>query len=140
VRNIKTYQSKLSLTIALFILAVFAFVGFEIIHSNQQSELGVVVYVLTIIFLIYLYFTTSYKIIDHKELEIKVGILMNDKIDIGKISRIRKTKSLISSPAWSLDRIEIFYNKYDSVIISPKNRKEFIQDLQKINSSIIVEL
>ncbi len=65
---------------------------------------------------------------------------MNDKIDIGKISRIRKTKSLISSPAWSLDRIEIFYNKYDSVIISPKNRKEFIQDLQKINSSIIVEL
>ena len=124
----------------MFILAVFAFVGFEIIHSNQQSELGVVVYVLTIIFLIYLYFTTSYKIIDHKELEIKVGILMNDKIDIGKISRIRKTKSLISSPAWSLDRIEIFYNKYDSVIISPKNRKEFIQDLQKINSSIIVEL
>ncbi len=39
---------------------------------------------------------------------------------------------MISSPGMVITiRIEIFDNKYDSVIISPKNQTEFIQDLQK---------
>ncbi|MEG0697900.1 MAG: PH domain-containing protein, partial [Algoriella sp.] len=69
----------------------------------------------------------------------KSGFLVNKKIDINSITKISKTNNPISSPALSLDRIEIFYNKYDSVIISPKNEQEFIQDLQKINSSIIID-
>lgn len=87
-----------------------------------------------------MYLSTTYKIVNNEELVVKVGFLMNIKIDIKKIVEIKKTKSMISSPAWSLNRIEIFYNKYDSVIISPKNQTEFIQDLQKINSSIKIDL
>jgi Bacterial PH domain len=46
----------------------------------------------------------------------------------------------LSSPAASLDRIAIVYNKYDEIYISPKNREDFIKELLKINSDIIVDV
>lgn len=139
--NVKTYRSRLSIILVLFLILIFCFVGLVIsFNSIQQNEIGIMICVLTILFIIYLYFTTVYRIIENKELVVKVGFLMNIKIDVDKISKIQKTKNILSSPAWSLDRIEIFYNKYDSVIISPNNQAEFIQDLQKINSSIIVDI
>lgn len=58
-------------------------------------------------------------------------------IDIDKIKSISKTKSLLSSPAASLtDRIELKFGTYDAVIISPKEKKEFIRALVKINPNI----
>ncbi|MCB0443641.1 MAG: PH domain-containing protein, partial [Flavobacterium sp.] len=62
------------------------------------------------------------------------------KIDIHSIKRIFKTNNPLSSPALSLDRIAIVYNKYDEVLISPKFKKEFVDVLLKINPSIIVEI
>ena len=139
--NVKTYQSRLSVSLVVFLFLIFSFVGIGIsFNSIQQNEIGIVVCILTILFIIYMYLSTIYKIINNEELVVKVGFLMNIKIDIKKIVEIKKTKSMISSPAWSLNRIEIFYNKYDSVIILPKNQTEFIQDLQKINSSIKIDL
>mgnify|MGYP001348804681 CR=1 FL=1 len=139
--NVKTYQSRLSVGLVVFLFLIFSFVGIGIsFNSIQQNEIDIVVCILTILFIIYMYLSTIYKIINNEELVVKVGFLMNIKIDIKKIVEIKKTKSMISSPAWSLNRIEIFYNKYDSVIISPKNQTEFIQDLQKINSSIKIDL
>lgn len=134
----KTYRSKISLGILIFIILVFVISGFVIIDLNVKNNFGVAVYVLTILFIVYLFLTTNYTIYNQQTLIVKSGFLMNKKIDINSITKISKTNNPISSPALSLDRIEIFYNKYDSVIISPKNEQEFIQDLQKINSSIII--
>ena len=134
----KTYRSKISLGILIFIILVFVISGFVIIDLNVKNNFGVAVYVLTILFIVYLFLTTNYTIYNQQTLIVKSGFLMNKKIDINSITKISKTNNPISSPALSLDRIEIFYNKYDSVIISPKNEQEFIQNLQKINSSIII--
>ena len=134
----KIYTSKISLGILIFIILVFVISGFVIIDSNVKNNFGVAVYVLTILFIAYLFVTTNYTIYNQQTLIVKSGFLVNKKIDINSITKISKTNNPISSPALSLDRIEIFYNKYDSVIISPKNEQEFIQDLQKINSSIII--
>ena len=134
----KIYTSKISLGILIFIILVFVISGFVIIDLNVKNNFGVAVYVLTILFIVYLFLTTNYTIYNQQTLIVKSGFLMNKKIDINSITKISKTNNPISSPALSLDRIEIFYNKYDSVIISPKNEQEFIQDLQKINSSIII--
>jgi hypothetical protein len=60
-------------------------------------------------------------------------------IDIHQIKRIEETNSPLSSPAASFDRIEITYNKFDSVIISPKEKLGFIQDILQINPSIEVK-
>jgi len=40
----------------------------------------------------------------------------------------------------SLDRIAIVYNTYDEVLISPQNKKEFIEELLRINPYIQVEV
>ena len=62
------------------------------------------------------------------------------KVEIKSIKRIYKTRNPLSSPALSLDRIAIVYNKYDEVLISPKNKKEFVEELLKINPDIVVEI
>ena len=40
----------------------------------------------------------------------------------------------------SLDRIAIVYNKFDEVLLSPKERDEFINELLKINPNIEIKL
>ncbi|MDI9256622.1 PH domain-containing protein [Flavobacterium sedimenticola] len=62
------------------------------------------------------------------------------KIDILKIKKIYSTNNPLSSPALSLDRIAVTYNKFDEVLISPKKRAEFIAELLKINPNIVVEV
>ncbi|MFC3199468.1 PH domain-containing protein [Parapedobacter deserti] len=52
--------------------------------------------------------------------------------------QIEETRTLISAPAPSLDRLEIFYNKFDSIVISPKDKQGFIADLLKLNPEIEV--
>jgi hypothetical protein len=39
-----------------------------------------------------------------------------------------------------LDRIAVVYNKFDEVLISPKEREAFVQELLKINPNIEVKL
>jgi len=47
------------------------------------------------------------------------------------------TNSILSAPALSFDRIEIFYNRFDSIVISPGDNAAFIADLKEINSAIV---
>jgi hypothetical protein len=44
-----------------------------------------------------------------------------------------------NTPALSMDRIEIFYNKFDSVIVSPESKLEFIAELTSLNPAIVVK-
>jgi hypothetical protein len=67
-------------------------------------------------------------------------IVWNTKIDINAIRKINKTRNPISSPALSLDRIEIIYNKFDSILISPKDKQAFVEELLKINPNIVVNI
>jgi hypothetical protein len=53
------------------------------------------------------------------------------------MKKISKSSSIVSSPAASFDRIEITYDKFDELIISPKHKLKFIADLQKINPNLI---
>ena len=62
------------------------------------------------------------------------------KIDIHSIKKVYRTNNPLSSPALSLDRIAIVYNKYDEILISPKDRSAFIAELLSINPNIEVVL
>ena len=62
---------------------------------------------------------------------------MKTTVTINSIRKIKETNNPISSPAASLDRIEVFYGK-QSVIISPKQKTEFINHLLSINPRIEV--
>jgi hypothetical protein len=83
--------------------------------------------------------TTNYTI-ENGKLTIKCGFFYNKTIDINTIKKIAETNNPLSSPGTSLDRLEIVYGKFDSIIISPKKKKEFISDIEKLNPSVEVKL
>ena len=94
---------------------------------------GVSFGILSLVFI--LFKSIKYKI-DGETLKIFMGA----KIDIKTIKKIYSTNNPLSSPALSLDRIAVVYNKFDEVLISPKEREAFIQELLKINPNIEVQL
>jgi hypothetical protein len=94
---------------------------------------------LLIAFITHMYLTTWYKVDDQK-LEIKCGLLYNLHLDIGSIKKIVEMKNPISSPALSLDRLEIVYDKNNSVLVSPANKLDFITHLLRMNPDITVRL
>jgi len=73
-------------------------------------------------------------------LRIKSGIFVNKLVPIDTIHKITETDSLESSPANSLDRLELRYNKFERIIISPKDKINFIKKLTELNTEIEVRL
>lgn len=51
-------------------------------------------------------------------------------VPIEQITTITPTSNPLSSPTLSLDRLRIDYGRGQSVMISPKNKSQFIQDLE----------
>lgn len=86
--------------------------------------------------LIFVFSKTTRYIINENQLIVKSTWIVNERIDISKITKIEKSNSILSSPALSLDRLRIRYNKYDEVLISPKEKKAFIDEVLKINPNV----
>lgn len=133
----KVYKSKISLLLYIPLIIVF---GTEMIvfSSEKQGWIGIAILSPVILFVIHTLMTTYY-VIAGNNLIIKCGFLYNKTIDINTIKRISETNNPISSPAASLDRIEIIYGKYDAVIISPKQKLDFINDIIAINPNVEVK-
>lgn len=83
--------------------------------------------------------TTNYTI-ESDHLTIKCGFLINKSINIRTIRKISETNNVISSPATSIDRLEITYGKFGSILISPKLKMEFINEITALNPSVEVKL
>lgn len=52
------------------------------------------------------------------------------QVPIAGITGITPTSNPLSSPALSLDRLRIDYGRGKSLMISPKNKEQFIRDLE----------
>ncbi|MFN8325318.1 PH domain-containing protein [Flavobacterium sp.] len=127
----KIYKSKIDWCLILLIVGVL---GYPIVDGILSKE-----YTLSIVFsilLVLFYFlakSIQYKI-DGENL-----IIWRTKIPIQSIHKVYRTRIPLSSPALSLDRIGVVYNKYDEIFISPKEREEFIKELLKVNPNIEVK-
>ena len=60
------------------------------------------------------------------------------RVPIDKITRVQDSRSVLSSPALSIDRLKISYNRYDELLISPRDKAGFIVALQRLNPRIQV--
>lgn len=80
-------------------------------------------------------FSISY-IIDGKQLEVRCFYIMKESFSIDKIVRIEKSNTILSSPAASLDRMRLTFSDGKTLVISPANRKGFIDTLKTINPKI----
>jgi membrane protein YdbS with pleckstrin-like domain len=81
------------------------------------------------VFLLWMWLTTYY-VLDESNLVIKYGPFKKI-IPLNTIKSVKKTMNPLSSPALSLKRLEIIYGQYNMVLISPKDRDEFMKILSK---------
>ncbi|WP_157981358.1 PH domain-containing protein [Aliidiomarina sanyensis] len=72
--------------------------------------------------------STNYTLSDSK-LFVKCGPFKRD-IPIAQITSIKATSSPLSSAALSTDRLQIDYGRGQSIMISPKDKEEFLRDLE----------
>jgi uncharacterized membrane protein YdbT with pleckstrin-like domain len=133
----KVFPSKVDS--ALPILFVVTSIPAIVIGVREQDWMVFVVMIATFGLVMYLLYDTNYTITEGN-LKVHSGFIVNKNIPIATIQSVKKTDSLMSSPASSLsDRIEVFYGNKKSVIISPKDRKEFLNELLKQNTEIKIE-
>jgi hypothetical protein len=128
----KVYRSKIDWWLIIIIFIVFCYPMIEGILTKDYIMFSISFGVLSLVFLMFK--SIKYKI-DGEQLQI-----WWTKIDINSIKKIYSTHNPLSSPALSLDRIAVVYNKYDEVLISPKEREDFIREVLKINPNIVVEI
>ena len=127
------YNSKIGKGILIFLIISLG--GSSILMIYQKAWFGVAIISSVGIFIAYIFSSTKYTISD-QVLKIECGFLVNISIRVDSIKRISKSQNFISSPANSLDRLEIRYNLCDMVLVSPKNKIAFVQQLKEINPNI----
>lgn len=132
----RTYRSKVSVGLFVFIFGVMAAVSVLMIVEGQWYglvlPLGLTVFILS-------FFKTSYTITATGNLQIRSGWLYNLVIPISQITKIKHTNNPLSSPALSFDRLEIRYGKWNTVLISPAQKEDFLQTLLLHNPSIEIK-
>jgi len=119
--------------IVLTVLAAFYF-AMPTINTEQASIAPITFLFLVFIGLpIWLLFSTNYKVSD-RFLHVRSGPLSLE-IPINKIHSIEKSGSILAAPALSLKRLKIRYGEDRQVLISPKDRDEFIEAIDRAKSS-----
>lgn len=129
------YKSKVSYGLLIFIFLLFSgFLITNVIQGIWNAKM-IVIPVVLFAFIIHLFFGTEYTI-DNNILKIKFGFFKHTPIEINDIKEVSKTNTILSSPAASFDRIRIKYGRSKAIVISPKDKKNFITELININPKI----
>ncbi|MBU3671160.1 MAG: hypothetical protein FGM43_01330 [Sinobacteraceae bacterium] len=58
------------------------------------------------------------------------------RIALDQIREVSEVRSLLSSSALSIDRLEITYNLYQSIMISPRDRRQFFGELESLRARL----
>lgn len=136
-REVVIYKSKIS---GWIVVPVFSFLAIVLVLTGYNKIWIEFTFLLVLsAFVTYTLLTTNYTVAG-EVLKIRCGFLYNTSIQISTIKKIAETNNPISSPASSLDRLEISYNKYDKVLISPAHKMGFIIHLLKLNPAIEIRL
>lgn len=132
----KKYRSKIGLAIVLPL--AIGLISAEILLLLNHLWRGAIFIILAALFITYLYFDTFYTIINDGKLLIKGGFFVKREINIKSIKTLKATNNPMSAPAFSLDRLEVCFNKYDTILISRENKNSFIEQLKEANSNMLL--
>jgi len=119
------FPSKRDLWLGLLIWGLMLLGAVPAPLNPGKSQL--VIMIAVILFIGWIWFGTGYKMMDN-ELKIYCGPFRHT-ISLQDIKEIKKTRSPLSSPACSLDRMEIKFGKSKRVMISPADKENFVKML-----------
>lgn len=119
-------------------LAILLYIIFSISLPLGIFDVVAIIIGLALIgWFVWLWFSLRY-FIENNTLIIKAGPI-KQTLDIQKIQKIRKEKSVITAAALAIDRLLLQIGDYKFVSISPKNEYEFIQLLLSKNPHIQID-
>lgn len=133
----KKYRSKISAGLLIFLIVILG--GFFILMIYFKVWIGAAVILAVAGVITYLFIYTCYTI-QGDQLTIRGSFVINKTIPIGSIKSIKNSISILSAPANSFDRLEIRFNKHDYILISPKKKDSFINQLTEVNPEIKVDV
>ena len=134
------YKSKVDAWLVIVVVAAVAVVLLPLFSGFSWAYLlaasGVLVCLVPVFALL---FSIRY-IVEGDKLTVSCGILGSSAYDIMSVRSIRSTRTFLSSPAASLDRIELRFSvrRMQPLIISPEDKTGFIARLKSINPAIEV--
>ena len=134
------YRSKIDtwlLAVFALLVAVSLYTSFKIILSGSPitwAPLLVAVGV-GIVLPVWILLATHYTL-DPRLLLVRSGPL-KWRVPIRDITNITPTSSLLSSPALSLDRLRIEYGQGKVLMISPRNKDQFIRELEALRRGAV---
>lgn len=131
------FKSKIDLWLVVLLILIFGFQLRELGNAQKWVSFSFTLSILA--FIAHLFANTFYEI-ENNKLRIKSGFLVNSLIEIKNIKKVSETFNVLSSPALSLDRLEIFYGKNNSILISPKDKTRFFEAIKKINPEVEIVL
>lgn len=133
----KVFPSKVDIVLPL--LFIITSIPGIVTGIRNEDRLVLPIIIIVFILILYLLFDTKY-IITKGNLKVHSGFIVNKNILIENIYLIKQTDSILSAPASSIsERIEVFYENSKSIIISPKDRRTFIDELRKQNPAIKID-
>ena len=119
-------------------MSIAAIIPLFFVELNVGTIITTFVIGLTVWLVLAIYFKTYYSV--EEEVVRVVSGPFRWKIPINEITSIRQTKSILSSPALSMDRLEVKYGRYQYIIISPEDKHGFANEIVKRNSKVQVNL
>ena len=132
-----TYKSKHEFVLIIPLVIILGVFGLIMALNKVWPGLFIMIVIASIV--AHMFLTTYYQI-DGRALKIKSGFLFNKTVAIDSIRKITAAKSPLSSASATPGRLEINYNKSDSIIISPKDKAGFLDEIKKINPGIEFDL
>lgn len=139
----KVFKSKvdwwirliLVLTVALEVVVMGAVIADA--SDPKATTITILVCILTIALIVWLLLGTAYTV-DRGVLTVRSGPF-RWKVPLEEITAVEPTRSPLSSPALSLDRIRIRYRKRRRIMVSPADKEGFLKaisrDLKRVEDS-----
>lgn len=130
--SMKIYRSRISLLlVALMVLLCYG----PLLLIPEDGTIPYTVAATIILLFILIAFHGIKYVIDGDVLKVYSFWGIHEDIKLTSITKIERSRCMLSSPAASLDRLAIHYNKYDVVYISPRRQEEFLEDIKKYKHS-----
>ena len=135
----KVHPSKVDTWLALLLVCAMTpclIVFVLAVYAGNSSDIAIasLAVVLGFGFPAWVMFATHYTLTD-STLLVRCGPF-RWQVPVAQIVSVTPTRNPLSSPALSLDRLRIDYGRGKSIMISPKDKASFMQDLQQCGVEI----
>lgn len=138
------FNSKKDKWLTFLIWGVIIFPVFILMTSYISGDMGMtpfiiiaLLFIILDIFVLWAWYTTYY-VLEDDALIIKSGPIKK-VVKYSSIQSLQKTSNPLSSPALSMQRIEIVYNRYQVTLVSPIHRDQFIAHLREMRPEIVLK-